>query len=95
MRYDRGDSFPYDFLNQIELNLVQNQKENCHHDHIPFSVKANGNIVFPVCPSEILRTISRIYNRARDYVAPLRTTVAQVWAVLKPLVHNSNVVPKD
>ena len=23
-------------LNQMELHLVQNQKENCHNDHIPF-----------------------------------------------------------
>ena len=33
-------------LNQIEFHLVQNRKENCFHDHIPFSVKLNGNIVF-------------------------------------------------
>ena len=33
-------------LNQIEFHLVQNRKENCHHDHIPFNVKGNGNIVF-------------------------------------------------
>ena len=26
-------------LNQMEFNLVQNRKENCHHDHIPFSEK--------------------------------------------------------
>ena len=35
-------------LNQMELNLVQNRKENCHHDRIPFNVKGNGNIVFLV-----------------------------------------------
>ena len=35
-------------LNQMEFNLVQNRKENCHHDHIPFNVKGNGNIVFSV-----------------------------------------------
>ena len=35
-------------LNQIELHLVQNRKENCHHDHIPFNLKGNGNIVFSV-----------------------------------------------
>ena len=33
-------------LNQMEIHLVQNRKENCHHDHIPFNVKGNGNIVF-------------------------------------------------
>ena len=32
--------------NQLEFHLVQNQKENCHHDHIRFNVKGNGNIVF-------------------------------------------------
>ena len=35
-------------LNKIDFHLVQNQKENCHHDHIPFNVKGNGNIVFSV-----------------------------------------------
>ena len=35
-------------FNQMEVHLVQNWKENCHHDHIPFYVKGNGNIVFSV-----------------------------------------------
>jgi len=35
-------------LNQMELHLVQNRKENCHHDHIPFNLKGNGNIVLSV-----------------------------------------------
>ena len=35
-------------LNQMEFHLVQNRKENCPHDHIPFNVKGNGNIVFSV-----------------------------------------------
>ena len=35
-------------LNQIEFHLIQNWKENCHHDHIPFNVKGNGNIVLSV-----------------------------------------------
>ena len=35
-------------LNQMEFYLVQNRKENSHHDHIPFDVKGNGNIVFSV-----------------------------------------------
>ena len=30
----------------MEFHLVQNRKENCHHDHIPLNVK--GNIVFSV-----------------------------------------------
>ena len=35
-------------FNQMEFDLVQNRKENCHHDHIPFNLKGNGNIVFSV-----------------------------------------------
>ena len=37
-------------LNQMEFHLVQNRKENCHHDHIKiaFNVEENGNLVFSV-----------------------------------------------
>ena len=37
-------------LNQMEFQLVQNRTEKCHHDHIPFNMKGNGNIVFSVYP---------------------------------------------
>ena len=33
-------------LNQMEIHLVQNRKEDCHHDHILFNVKGNGNKIF-------------------------------------------------
>ena len=29
-------------LNQMEFQLVQNRKENCQHDHVPFNFKGNG-----------------------------------------------------
>ena len=48
MGYDRGNSFPFDFLNQMDFHLVQNRKENCPHDHIPFNLKGNG-ILFYQC----------------------------------------------
>ena len=35
-------------LNQMELHLVQNRNENCHHNHIPFNVTGNGNLAFSV-----------------------------------------------
>ena len=35
-------------LDQMGFHLVKNRKENRHHDHIPFNVKENGNIVFSV-----------------------------------------------
>ena len=47
MGYDRGDSFPFDFKSN-GVPLVQNRKENCHHDHIPLNLKGIGNIVFSV-----------------------------------------------
>ena len=36
-------------LNQMELHLVQNRKENCHHDHFRLNMKGNGILVFSVC----------------------------------------------
>ena len=48
MGYDRGDSFPFDFESNGILFGSENRKENRHHDHIPFNVKGNGNVVFSV-----------------------------------------------
>ena len=47
MGYDHGDSFPFDFESN-GITFSSESKENCHHDHIPFTVKGNGNIVFSV-----------------------------------------------
>ena len=33
-------------LNQMDIHLVQNQKENCHYNYVPFRLKGN---VFSVC----------------------------------------------
>ena len=33
----RFEKFFHSLLNQMEFHLVQNRKENCHHDHIPFN----------------------------------------------------------
>ena len=40
---DRGCSFPFDFKPNGVPYLVQNQKENCHHDHIPSHLTGNEN----------------------------------------------------
>ena len=47
MGYDRGDSFPFDF-EPNEIPFGSKSLVNCHHDHIPFNVKGNGNIVYSV-----------------------------------------------
>ena len=31
-------------LNQMEFNFIQNQKENCHHDHIPFNYQGEHQV---------------------------------------------------
>ena len=45
MEYDTAF---FSILNQMKFHLGQNRKDNCHHDHIPFNVKGNENIVFSV-----------------------------------------------
>ena len=46
MGCDRGDCFLFDFMDQMDIYLVQNSMENCHHDHISFNMK--GNLFFSV-----------------------------------------------
>ena len=61
MGYDRGgDSFPFDFLNQLEFHLCSKDRNRklSNNDHIPFSVIGNGNIVFSVQLSERLESLS-------------------------------------
>ena len=48
MGHDCGDSFPLDFEPNGYPFGPENRKENCLHDHIPFNLKGNGNIVFSV-----------------------------------------------
>ena len=48
MGYERGDSFPFDSEPNGNPFGSENRKENCSHDHIPFNLKGNGNIVFSV-----------------------------------------------
>ena len=52
-------------LNQIDFHLVQNQKQNCHHDHIPFNLKGNGILVFSVYNAE--KVHPKILPRSAEY----------------------------
>ena len=60
MGYDLGDIFLLT-LNQMEFHLVQNRKENCPHDHIPFNVK--GNVVFSVLQHNAFAVPETIVSR--------------------------------
>ena len=66
MGYDRGDSFPVDFVNRMKFHLVQNRKENCHHDHIALNVKGNVCMVFSVHSHQLCApTHSQIFSQFR------------------------------
>ena len=43
-----------------DVMTVQNRKENCHHDHIPFKLKENGILVFQVCRNSRRRSPQEI-----------------------------------
>jgi len=60
----------HSILNQMELHLVQNRKENCHHDHIPYNVKGNGNIVFSVCRHHCPPPLTPQFQRAVIFRGP-------------------------
>ena len=84
MGYDHGDSFPFDFLNQMEFHLVQNGKENCHHDHIPFNVKGTGNTVFSVYSQKQQWSDVQLSER----LASLGIMGTQLRVPLKPPVYH-------
>ena len=50
----------------MEFRLIQNLKENCHHDLIPFNLKKNGNIVFSVYYADRLG-VSKISSSLSSY----------------------------
>ena len=58
MGYDRGDSFPFDFGPSGISFGSENRKENSHHDHIPFTVKGNGNLFFSVHKKKSTESVS-------------------------------------
>ena len=51
----------FTIFNQMEFHLVQNRKENCHHDHIPFNLKGNRIRVLSVYRNSILDVISSLF----------------------------------
>ena len=49
------------FLNEMEIHLVQNRKENCHNDHMPFNLKRNGILVFSAYSSVFMPNEDSFY----------------------------------
>ena len=63
----------YSILNQMEFYLVQNGMETCHHDHILFNVKGNGNIVFSVyAESKQFLNLAKLLNQIRIAISLFR-----------------------
>ena len=62
MGYDRGDSFPLDF-GPNGILFGSKSKGKRYHDHIPFSLKGNGNIVFSVCSDPLFYIGFKISER--------------------------------
>ena len=64
-----------------EFHLVQNWKENCHHDHIPFNVKGNGNIVFSVWCAWLVCLTTIAENYFRNYIKSNRNTLYLLFSI--------------
>ena len=89
--------------NQMDFHLVQIRKKNCHHDHIPFNVKRNGNKVFSVYMAEFssksaarfscLSPASRKEKLQRSGMS-FGIMRAYIQAFLEPLKHYSSIVPR-
>ena len=55
----------------MDFHFVQNRKENCHHDHILFNVKGNGNIVFSVYRYGTFTTGAPLRYNCQDLPLPV------------------------
>ena len=61
-------------LNQMEFHLVQNRKENCHLDRIPFNVKGIGCIVFSVWWNETVIMITEEWWNGTGVIEDKKST---------------------
>ena len=80
--------------NQMDFNLVQNRKGNCHHDQIPFNLKGNGKKVFSVCWKN---SSYQTYSCSRDWRLSLGNPGGPIGAplILPPRTSQSTIVLRD
>ena len=73
-------------MNPMEFNLVHNQNENCHHDHIPFNLKGIRNIflwvqrvsrIFPSAVRKVTRILAKFRISSNTSVPYCRS----IWGV--------------
>ena len=87
-------TFFLSIFNQIELRLVQNRKENCHHDHISFNVEGIGNIVFSVHKLAGLASLGIMGAQLRAYLKPSNAIVCTVFQGFQEALNWSPMMPK-
>ena len=82
----------FSVLNQMEIHLVQNLKENCHHDHIPFNVKGEGKYSFL---SESPQTANVIFLAGASHMPQklLYNSSSEIKAVEKKIRAYNNKFP--
>ena len=62
-------------LNQIEFDLVQNRRENRHHDHIPFNLNGSINLCFWVY-AQLYITLNKL--RQRNWIL-IHSKLIGIW----------------
>ena len=72
-------------MNQMEFHLVQNRKENCHHNHIPFNVKGNRNIVL-----SMYTCIVRM-GLASNNILTVTIVSVRILLEAKPILRKKNI----
>ena len=63
-------------LNRMEFLLVQSQKQNCSHDHIPLNLKGNGNIVFSVMVGRVKKMWM---DKKKSYTIFATLDITYIW----------------
>ena len=85
----------FSILNQMEFHLVQNRKENSHHDHILFNVKGIGNKVYSVWDGCTPMLLKQFPNGIEVALKPLGTIYsAMIFAGFQWAMNCPHMMPR-
>ena len=78
----------------MKFHLAQNRNENCHHNHIPFDLKGNENIVFSVWLQVVTKFITLFMTLPFQILRSLQCNSSESntqmsWLALMSSVNNS------
>ena len=90
MGYDRGDSLPFNFLNQMEFQLCLKSKGKLSPRSYPIQCerKWKDSFLSAPCPELLQRLDANIIER----LVPLGVMWAQLRAPMKTLEHDGSMV---